>query len=143
MAKKRIIPKTFEEVEKYITEKNLAVDPKAFWDFFTVGKWVDSRGNPVYNWKQKAQTWHRHTISKDKFHKCSMCSRRGVYIVGHSYLDGYPIYRCHLHKPKEKPIISKAMAEKMLKIVPSESENEKAARINANLQKQRRELEKQ
>jgi len=51
-------PKTFAEVEAYIREKRLNVDPKAFWDFFEVGEWYDSKGKPVLCWKQKVLTWH-------------------------------------------------------------------------------------
>lgn len=48
---------TLEEVQKYIDEKNLNASAKKFVDFFEAGEWVDSRGNPVTNWKQKLITW--------------------------------------------------------------------------------------
>jgi hypothetical protein len=51
-------PKSFEEVEAYIREKRLNVNPKIFWDYFDVSGWYDGTGNPVLNWKQKAITWH-------------------------------------------------------------------------------------
>ena len=55
--KKEFVAPTLEEVQSYITEKNLKVDAKKFYDYFTEGKWTDSRGNKVQNWKQKLQTW--------------------------------------------------------------------------------------
>jgi hypothetical protein len=33
------------------------VDPVKFFDYFTEGNWIDSKGNPVRNWKQKLLTW--------------------------------------------------------------------------------------
>jgi len=56
---KVFVPPTLEEVEKYIYEnpelKN--VDPKTFWKGFNDGGWIDTRGNPVRNWKLKIRTW--------------------------------------------------------------------------------------
>jgi hypothetical protein len=56
-------PPTKEEVIQYVKESNLKIDAEYFYDFFTTGNWIDSRGQVVYNWKQKAQTWNH---SKDK-----------------------------------------------------------------------------
>ena len=30
---------------------------QTFYDYFDAGEWVDSKGNPVLNWKQKFLTW--------------------------------------------------------------------------------------
>ena len=49
---------TLDEIETYIKEYNLKnVTAKTFFDYFTVGNWFDSKGNPVRNWKQKLLTW--------------------------------------------------------------------------------------
>lgn len=64
--KRTFTPPTLEEVEKYIEEKNLAVDAKSFIDYFEAGAWTDSRGKKVKNWKQKLQTWNRYAIPKQK-----------------------------------------------------------------------------
>lgn len=61
---KKFIPPTFEEIEKYVSEKKLKVNAKGFFDYFTVGNWIDSKGNPVKNWKQKLLTWN--TYSKQQ-----------------------------------------------------------------------------
>lgn len=61
--KKEFTPPTLEEIEKYILEKKLQVDSKKFYNYFTEGKWVDSNGNKVKNWKQKLITWS--SYSKD------------------------------------------------------------------------------
>lgn len=55
--KKKLTPPTLSEVEAYITEKKLDVDGQKFFDYFTEGKWKDSEGKPVKNWKQKLITW--------------------------------------------------------------------------------------
>lgn len=54
---KRFVPPTLEEVEKYCSERHNQVDPKRFFDFYTVSGWKDSNGNSVKNWKQKVITW--------------------------------------------------------------------------------------
>lgn len=58
--KKKFIVPTLEEIEKYITEKQLKVDGKQFYDYFTEGNWKDSKGNSVKNWKQKLLTWNKY-----------------------------------------------------------------------------------
>ena len=61
-------PDTFEEVEVYIRDKNLNVNPRLFWDYFDVADWYDGTGKPVLSWKQKLITWHgrdKKTIASD------------------------------------------------------------------------------
>jgi hypothetical protein len=55
----KFTPPTLEEIEAYCKERNNKVNPKAFFDYFTEGKWKDSKGNPVKNWKQKIITWEK------------------------------------------------------------------------------------
>lgn len=57
--KKRFIPPTFEEVKQYIAENpELSnVDAHTFWKGFNDSGWIDTRGNPVRNWKLKLRTW--------------------------------------------------------------------------------------
>ena len=54
---KRFTPPTLEEVEKYCQERKNNVDPKKFFDYFNASDWIDGKGNPVRNWKQKIITW--------------------------------------------------------------------------------------
>ena len=55
---------TLDEVNTYIKEKNLNVDGKQFYDYFTTGNWIDSKGNKVKNWKQKLITWNSYKQPK-------------------------------------------------------------------------------
>ena len=60
--RKRFTPPTLEEVQNYVTENGLNVDADKFYRYFTTpddsGRtWIDSKGNPVRNWKQKLITW--------------------------------------------------------------------------------------
>lgn len=48
---------TLEEVKEYVRERNSTVDPQKFFDYFSAGNWIDSKGQPVRNWKQKLITW--------------------------------------------------------------------------------------
>ena len=72
--KKAFVPPTLEEVKAYCDERNSTVDPKVFFDYFDTGKWIDSLGNPVKNWKQKLITWEQNnkgTPKKDEPRKKS------------------------------------------------------------------------
>ena len=63
--RKVFVPPTFEEVFEYAKEKGREDIAKEFFDYFTVGEWVDSKGNKVKNWKQKFLTWcSRNEIKK-------------------------------------------------------------------------------
>lgn len=62
--KKKFTPPSFEEVEAYCKERNSPVSPKDFFDYFDTGHWIDSRGEPVRNWKQKIITWENHAKGK-------------------------------------------------------------------------------
>jgi DNA-binding PadR family transcriptional regulator len=54
---KGFTPPTLEEIETYIKEKGLSVSPSGFYNYFTEGNWIDSKGNKVKSWKQKLLTW--------------------------------------------------------------------------------------
>ena len=56
---KRFVPPTLEDIRAYCQERNSSVDPVKFYEYFTVGNWKDSKGNPVKNWKQKLITWEK------------------------------------------------------------------------------------
>ena len=60
--RKQCIPPTLEEVKRYITEKNLSVNPTEFIDYYTVGDWCDSNGQKVKNWKQKLLSWNKRKL---------------------------------------------------------------------------------
>lgn len=59
---------TLEEIKDYcLNVRHNKVDYKKFYDYFTEGKWIDSKGNKVKNWKQKVITWEKNTINKKEF----------------------------------------------------------------------------
>ena len=51
--KQRFVPPTLEEVTEYCLERKNNVDPKKFYEYYSVANWKDAKGNPVKNWKQK------------------------------------------------------------------------------------------
>lgn len=57
--KKEFKPPTLAEVRAYCLERDSAVDPNRFFEYFETGNWRDSKGQPVKNWKQKLLTWER------------------------------------------------------------------------------------
>lgn len=59
---KKFVPPTLDEIKKYVNEKSLKVDAEQFYNYFTEGNWVDSKGNAVKSWKQKILTWNGYSI---------------------------------------------------------------------------------
>jgi len=112
-------PKTIEEVEAYISEKRLNVDPKFFWDFYEAADWYDSLGKPVLSWKQKVLTWNRKQLEQGKRHRCTYCGckKPGVYIAGRDD-TGMASWRCVDHKPGFRPAMPDMT--KAFRTVPSE-----------------------
>lgn len=55
---------TFDEVAEYAKLRGGLVDPKPFYDFYSVAGWRDTEGKPVYNWQQKFQLWERRELEK-------------------------------------------------------------------------------
>ena len=58
---KRVEKPTLDQVEEYISDKQLRVDAVKFFEYFEAGNWTDSNGNKVKNWKQKLLTWNNHS----------------------------------------------------------------------------------
>lgn len=59
---------TLEEIKDYcLNVRHNKVDYKKFYDYFTEGNWIDSKGNKVKNWKQKVITWEKNTTDKKEF----------------------------------------------------------------------------
>lgn len=51
--KGKFIKPTLAEVAEYCRQRQNNVDPKRFFDYYDTAGWVDSKGDPVRNWKQK------------------------------------------------------------------------------------------
>jgi uncharacterized protein YdaU (DUF1376 family) len=107
-SKSTLIPPTFEEVKSYIKENNYDVDPKKFFDYFTEGGWVDSKGKPVRNWKQKIITWSGGRVKEGVPKKTKLfpitgkvCSERdcGLPAVYKSIGGAYDFFYCTKHLP--------------------------------------------
>lgn len=61
-------PPTLQAVIDYCKERKSSVNPKKFFDYFDVAGWIDSKGNPVKNWKQKLITWENNEREKEAAH---------------------------------------------------------------------------
>ena len=44
-------------MKEYAKSRNRLDLAEKYYDYFTAGKWTDSEGKPVLNWKQKFITW--------------------------------------------------------------------------------------
>ena len=126
-------PPTLQEVEAYVREKDLQVDPEWFWNYFDAGDWIDSRNNAVRSWKQKLWTHHRQNLMRGKVHKC-YCGKRGVYIAGHD-AEGFAVYRCIDHKPKPKPLPLPKNIIPIMQSVPSLKKESVSNRVNEQVRK--------
>lgn len=51
------IPPTLEEIQAYCEERNSPVNPKTFFDYYQASQWIDSKGSPMKNWKQRIIAW--------------------------------------------------------------------------------------
>ena len=56
---KRFVPPTLDEIKAYCQERGNNVDPQKFFDYYSAAEWMDGKGKPVKNWKQKVITWER------------------------------------------------------------------------------------
>lgn len=84
---KVFVPPTYEEVLEYAKEKGRDDLAKEFFEYFTVGEWVDSKGNKVKNWKQKFITWcSRNEKKKGATNEVNMGNNR------HSDIKGLIVY---------------------------------------------------
>ena len=80
---------TLEEIQNYIKEKQLNVDGKQFYDYFTEGNWIDAKGNKVKNWKQKLLTWNKYqTETKQETKKCQNYEQRQYDDLSKFYANG-------------------------------------------------------
>lgn len=59
---KKFVPPTLEEIKNYVSERDLKVNAEQFYNYFTEGNWIDSKGNAVKSWKQKILTWDGYSI---------------------------------------------------------------------------------
>jgi hypothetical protein len=57
---------SLNDIEVYVKEKGLLVNPKQFFDYFEAGNWRDAKGQEVKNWKQKILTWNKFEQKENK-----------------------------------------------------------------------------
>lgn len=50
-------PPTFEDVEGYVREKGLGIDPQGFVDYYAAQGWTLANGRPMRNWQAAARLW--------------------------------------------------------------------------------------
>lgn len=55
---------TLDEVAEYAKLRGGLIDPKPFYEFYSVAGWRDTEGKPVYNWQQKFQLWEKRELEK-------------------------------------------------------------------------------
>lgn len=66
-------PPSLDQLKEFHTEKKMTFDLMKFYDYFTTGNWIDSKGNKVTNWRQKMVSWQnkenptkkRYTVEKE------------------------------------------------------------------------------
>lgn len=75
-APKPFTPPTLEEVKKYVEDNpELSnVDPTHFWKSFNDSGWIDTKGNPVRNWKLKLRTWSNYDHGRKEISRTEQAS---------------------------------------------------------------------
>lgn len=66
-------PPSLDQLKEFHLEKKMTFDLMKFYDYFTTGNWIDSKGNKVTNWRQKMVSWQnkenptkkRYTVEKE------------------------------------------------------------------------------
>ena len=48
---------TIEEITDFCKARGSPIDPKRFYDYYDVRGWIDSKGNPVTEWKSRLIAW--------------------------------------------------------------------------------------
>lgn len=71
---KKFIPPTLQEVQEYVKKRQSSVDPVKFMEYFTEGKWFDSNGKKVKNWKQKIISWEGRGNKNNSQNRCGIDS---------------------------------------------------------------------
>ena len=56
----RATPPTLADVMSYAEERGKPWMAQKFFEYFEAGNWVDAKGQPVRNWKQKFLTWEKY-----------------------------------------------------------------------------------
>ena len=56
----RATPPTLADVMSYAEERGKPWMAQKFYEYFEAGNWVDAKGQPVRNWKQKFLTWEKY-----------------------------------------------------------------------------------
>lgn len=79
--RRNFTPPTLEEVQEYVSTRGNKIDAKQFYDFFNTPNnkgetWIDSRGQPVRNWKQKVITWETGSGTRKESHFMNYNQRR-------------------------------------------------------------------
>ena len=54
---KRFVKPSVDEIRAYCAKRGNKVDAQKFFDYYDTSGWVDGKGKPVRNWKQKVITW--------------------------------------------------------------------------------------
>ena len=65
-SRKPFVPPTLEEVQEYCNSRGNKVDAKQFYDYYSAGNWIDSKGNEVKCWKQKFITWENNRTNNQQ-----------------------------------------------------------------------------
>lgn len=85
--RKVFVPPTYEEVLQYAKERGREDLAKQFYDYFSVGEWIDSKGTKVNSWKQKFITWcSRNEVKKGANNETNIGDNR------HSDIKGVIMY---------------------------------------------------
>lgn len=92
--KKHFIPPCIAEIETYVREKNLVVDPHKFFGWYNNTDWKDNQNKPVANWKNKLVSWNARELERNpntvpyfkkvesQVKKKMCCPRCGSEIIG-------------------------------------------------------------
>lgn len=86
------LPSSLIEVESYIHDMSLNVDPNFFYEYYTGTNWTDKNGNPVKNWKLKCLTWSKKADEKGEYNRNEVIPEGTRLGIGEFFLNGQRCY---------------------------------------------------
>jgi len=86
-AKKKFTPPTYEEVLAYAEQRKRTDLARKFFDYYTVGNWIDGKGLNVKNWKQKFITWENNNKQETQTVKKPLSKKDQEYLDSIDYLE--------------------------------------------------------
>lgn len=73
--KYNFVAPSLQDVTDYVLANNLCIDASRFFEYYTQHQWLTAQGNPICDWKIKANEWSKKQINNDKKYENNLNNR--------------------------------------------------------------------